>query len=240
METEPQKEPFSYLTADEWGLLMRFLVLVRDNYRKADKATFFLERRAGVTSLQAVTNLRDVLSHLATFLGSDTPIQSRPEQLANAEEHLRRAIIEPYELAIGNVTEKFTPLYEKYKARLLPITERHTALTMAPNQVQVEVELGEIRKLVEKGKNAKGNNRWNDEWEEGVQAWRAAYDKFASLLSELEGKWYAFEQIERDFARDADLAKESKRNTLLHVWGIVATVLLGALAIVVSYLLATR
>ena len=147
---------------------------------------------------------------------------------------------EPYEFAIGDVTEKFTSLYEKYKARLLPVKDRHTALTMALNQVQVEAELGEIRKLVEKGKNAKGNNRWNDEWEEGVRAWRAAYDKFASLLSEVEGKWYTFEQIERDSARNLDRVKQNRKTRLLTVWGIVATVLIGALTIVVSYLLSTR
>jgi hypothetical protein len=79
-------------------LICRFLSLVRDNYAKADKASYFLERRAGVSNACAITNLRDVLSHLATLLDPTTPPDKRADQLSNGEEHLRRAIIEPYEM----------------------------------------------------------------------------------------------------------------------------------------------
>ena len=39
---------------------MAFLALVRDNYKKADKAAYFLERQAGVVNTCSMTNLRDV------------------------------------------------------------------------------------------------------------------------------------------------------------------------------------
>jgi len=201
---------------------MRFLILIRDNYRKADKATFFMERRAGVMNPCAVYNLRDVLSHFATFLDPETPTEDRPDQLASAEEHLRRAIIEPYEIGLADLIKRLEPLYEKYKARFLPIKDRHTALSAAPNQVQVEAALGEINELVQKGKNAKSNNRWDPEWEAGVKGLPEAYEKLVSLHSEMESYWYKYEQLKRD-----------RLQTALAIWSIAMTVLSALL----SYLL---
>ena len=36
MATAPPDQPLSHMNEDERELLMRFLVLIRDNYRKAD------------------------------------------------------------------------------------------------------------------------------------------------------------------------------------------------------------
>jgi hypothetical protein len=240
MTTEPAEDVISQLDADETILLSRFLVLIRDNYRKADKAMFFMERRAGVTNASAVYNVRDVLSHFATFLDSKTSAENRRDQLANAEEHLRRAIIEPYELGLADLTKRLEPLYEKYKARLLPVKDRHTALGAAQNQVQVDAALREINELIQKGKRAKSNNRWDKDWEEGVQAYEEAYEQLAKLNSHMETQLFVFEQIEREFARDVERASQNKKQTLLTWWGIVATILSCILAIAVSYLLRTR
>jgi phosphoenolpyruvate carboxylase len=93
----------------------RFLILIRDNYPKADRASFFLEEVAGKTSSVAMANLRDVLSHLATALSSDTRPEDLDAQLASAEEHFRRAIQEPYAIALGNLREKFNTVHEEYR-----------------------------------------------------------------------------------------------------------------------------
>jgi hypothetical protein len=71
------EDPLSHLTAEERLTFLRFVVLIRDNYKKADKAAYFLERRAGIVNTCAVFNLRDVLSHLATLLDSATPSERR-------------------------------------------------------------------------------------------------------------------------------------------------------------------
>jgi hypothetical protein len=222
MLSEPPEEPLSHMDGDARKLLMRFLILIRDNYRKADKATFFMERRAGVMNPCAIYNLRDVLSHFATFLDPEAPPEKRPDQLASAEEHLRRAIIEPYEIGLADLIKRLEPLYEKYKARLLPVKDRHTALNSAPNQVQVDAGLAEINDLVQKGKNAKSNNRWDPDWEAGVKALPEAYEKLASLHSEMEGYWYKYEQLKRD-----------RWQTALAVWSIAMTVL----SVILSYFL---
>jgi hypothetical protein len=219
--TEPPEDSLSYLSDAENKLLNQFLVLIRDNYKKTDKATFYMERRAGVINTCAIYNLRDVLSHFATFLDSRTPAEKRPDQLAGAEEHLRRAIIEPYEIGIASLTEKFEPLYEKYKARLVPVKDRYVALGSAPSTVQVDAEVSEINDLVQRGKNAKGNNRWDSEWEAGMGGLPVAFDKLATLCSKLEGYWDRYEQMRRD-----------KWQTVLTIWSIVATVLALILGVV--------
>src|SRR5258708_36659110 len=111
-------DPTGHLTPEERGLFYRFLVLIRDNYKKADNAGYFLERRAGIGNSCGVFNLRDVLSHLSTLLDPATPANRRPDQLANAEEHLRRAIVEPYEIGLAAITEKFSKTYEIYRETL--------------------------------------------------------------------------------------------------------------------------
>lgn len=139
-------------------LLERFLFLVRDHYRKADEASFFLEQRTGEISVHGMANLRDVLSHLATFLNPRTTREKLPEQIANAEEHLRRAIIEPYETALNKLTLDFEELYRQYTQRVTPVVDAHPALSGAPNTAAVESRLDEIRDLTSNGRLAKAKN----------------------------------------------------------------------------------
>ena len=101
--------------------LQRFLTLIRDSHKLADKATYFIESRAGVSNIYGIANLRDVMSHLAAFLEKDATLAERKEHLVKAEEHTRRAILEAYETAIAELGIKFQYLYDSYKKRLLPV-----------------------------------------------------------------------------------------------------------------------
>jgi hypothetical protein len=206
--------------------LERFLRLIRDGYPKAELATIFLEERAGITNVQSMANVRDALSHLATFLDPILDFDKRNEQVANAEEHFRRAIIEPYQIAVEDITAKVAELYEKYKEFLLPVKDRHPSLQGAPNEVQVNAKLREVQNAVQRAREAKGRNRWDEQWESGVQSYISAFDLLKEVHSDLETYWYRFEQ-----------SKTDKRHTLLHVWGIVATAIALVLGVVVSYLL---
>src|SRR5713101_7239802 len=124
------------------SLVEQFLFLIRDGYPKAELATGFLEERAGIKNVQGIANVRDTLSHLATFLVPAIDNEERAKQIISAEEHLRRAIIEPYQVAVEDfVAKKFEPLYEKYKTHLLPVADRHDSLRTAPNAIQVEATL---------------------------------------------------------------------------------------------------
>ena len=179
-------EILGHLSADEREVFYRFLALIRENYKKADKAAAFLERRAGVANTCGITNLRDVLSHLSSLLDPKTPPDKRQQQLASAEEHLRRAIIEPYELGLADRTDKFTPVYDDYRKRFLPATQGIPGFSSAPNRIAIEGRLAEVDELAEKGKLAKGRNLWDDDWEDGVSSLIDAYAKLADLHGELE------------------------------------------------------
>jgi hypothetical protein len=243
-------------------LVETFLELIRDNYKKADAASLFLEQRTGKANVYGITNLRDVLSHLATLLNSGTPEEKRQEQLTNAEEHLRRAVVEPYETALNTLTVQFDDLYEKYKRDVLPVQDRFPGLQAAPNTGSIEAQLEEVRGLTSNGRLAKAKNLWDPEWEVGVASFIEGYKKLADLHRLLEEYCFKQAQLARDEKNQAELVSlrqqledqgakleaartqldeqgsklqaSSKRGTILTIWGLIATVLLGALGIWVS------
>jgi hypothetical protein len=213
-----------HLSPEEKDIFFRFLVLVRDNYRKADKAAHFLERRANVVNTASMANLRDVLSHLATLLDPSTPADRRRDQLASAEEHLRRAIIEPYEIGLGELTKKFAPAWDSYRGTVLMLTELEGFRT-APTRTEVENRLRDVNDLAEKGKHAKGRNLWDAEWEAGVAGLIEAYDQLSDLFSQIE-----------DWVYKAKQHHTSTHHGWLHKWGIAWTIIGILIGIVITYL----
>ncbi len=218
----PEESPLGHFSSEEVALFYRFLVLVRDNYTKADKAAHFLERRAGVANTCSMANLRDVLSHMATLLDPNTPPDKRSSQLASAEEHLRRAIIEPYEIALGSLSDKFSPTYDGYREKVIPIRETD-GFRSSPNRAAIDGQLEEIDGLAEKGKQAKGRNQWDEEWEIGVASLIDAYTKLAELHGAIE-EW-VYKHNQHQASLEAAAAAETARvtaahHTRLHRWGI--------------------
>ena len=228
----------------EESVVEDFLLLIRNNYSRADKAMFFLEQRSGILNLQAITNVRDVLSHLATMLNPKLTEEQRREQLGNIEEHLRRAIIEPYEIALSDAMEKFSGVHNEYKRLVLPIKADHAALQHAPNAVSIEASLREIGQLTARGRSGKGKNLWNAEWEEGVTSFVEAFDKLAALHIELEGYLFKAQQIEREGGQHREIESlrsevtslrsqakgESRLSTFLHFGGYILAFLFFLLA----------
>jgi hypothetical protein len=51
------EDPLDHFSPEEAKLFVRFLILIRDNYRKADKAAHFLERKGGVAFTTSMANL---------------------------------------------------------------------------------------------------------------------------------------------------------------------------------------
>jgi hypothetical protein len=208
------------------AILESFLILIRDNYKKADEAAFFLENRAGITNVHGITNMRDVLSHLATMLDRKTPPEKKRDQLNNAEEHLRRAVLEPYEVALSKLTAEFKTVYNNYKSQVLPNITEHISMHSAPNIAAVDARMRVIADLAAKGRKAKGKNLWTDEWEAGVISYVEAYDKLTSLRSELEEYCLKHTQI-----------TQSNNSIRLGRLGIALTVIAFILSIVVTVLI---
>lgn len=179
-------------------LIRDFLILIRDNYRLSDQASAFLEHRAGVSNVHAFTNVRDVLSHLCSMLDKNTPKEKKRDQLNNAEEHLRRSILEPYEVGFGKLTADFIEVYESYKENVIPVAGRYSELQDAPDISIVDGQLREIHNLAAKGRSAKGRNLWTPEWESGVASFLDAFDRLSILKAELEGFSYKYRHIKHD------------------------------------------
>jgi len=224
------EDPFKHFSPEEMDLFIRFLVLIRDNYTKADKAAHFLERKAGIAHTCSMANLRDALSHMATLLDPMNPSEKRADQLSSAGEHLRRAIIEPYEIALGALTVKFGPIYDSYREKVLPIRESTEGFGMAPTRPMIEARLQEIDDLAGRGKHAKARNKWDEEWESGVSSLIDAYSKLADLHGELEDLVFRYNQ----HAATQLLTNSSRHHTGLHKWGIFWTILGTVLGIIIG------
>jgi hypothetical protein len=214
--------PTSYLDKKE---LNRFLILIRDSYQMADLANLFLEhncQETPVVNVAALANLRDVLSHFATFLRPGQALEKRKEQLINATEHLRRAILEPYELTYRDNANHFRPLFQRYVEELLPEKDQHPFLLSAPTRHNVESRLNALHTEAEKGRLAKANNAWVPDWEAGIAHYMRAFEELKALVHEVEEHWYKFQQVKKS-------AKDYKHNVLLHYLGIAVTILVFVL-----------
>jgi hypothetical protein len=188
--------PTSYLNEEE---LNRFLVLIRDSYEKADMANMYLEANCQdpTVNVASLANLRDVLSHFATFLRNGLATDRRKEQIINATEHLRRAILEPYELTYRDKVRHFRELFQRYVEELLPEKDQHPFLLSAPTRHNIESRLSALNAEAEKGRLAKGNNEWVPEWEAGIACYLRAFESLKELAREIEDHWYKFQEVTR-------------------------------------------
>jgi len=203
-------------------LLKRFLCLIRDNYPKADAAMYFLEEVAGKSYTMATANLRDVLSHLATMLQPSTSPTDHEAQVTSAEEHFRRAIQEPYAIALGNLRERFRPVYRRY-LKIYPSILKHQKVGLyshAPSVETVQSKYRAIAKLAADGRAAKRRNRVDEQWDKGVAGAIEAFDKLNVLTDELSSILYHFET-----ARQTNISKA------LAIIGLGGTLIFGILSV---------
>jgi hypothetical protein len=126
-------------------------------------------------------------------LNPDFTLVQRAAQLTSAEEHLRRAIVEPYERAIYHRLVIFKPLYKKYKGKVLPNKRRYLRLENAPELTTIDTKLREIRRLMGIGRNSKGRSFSDPMWEEGLKNLIIAYDMLYKLNEEIE-EYYILSQ----------------------------------------------
>jgi hypothetical protein len=192
-------------------LVEEFLCLIRDNYRKAERAIFFLEEHGHMNYAAPIANLRDATSHLASMLDPKTPPANKRAQLENAEEHLRRAILEPYLIVFGRERKVFRQLYARYQEELLPSKNRYPTLANAPERGYVMAQLHRIVELASLGRAAKATNLWNPEWERGVSALVDANAILSDLHSQVKEHWNEYQRILRDDELRKDLAEFKAR-----------------------------
>jgi anti-sigma-K factor RskA len=111
------------------------------------------------------------LSHLASLMDPRTPPEKRRAQIENGEEHLRRAILEPYFIVLGRDRKQSRLLLERYEAELLPVKHEYPTLADAPEMNSINARIQEVARLTKKGRAAKAMNLW-DPRALAFQRWR--------------------------------------------------------------------
>jgi len=182
----------------ERDIVEDFFTLIKIAYPLADKANYFLELETGISGINiGITNERDFLSHLHTVL-NDTSLtyEQRRDQLSTAEEHLRRAIIEPYFKATSHIIdEHISKLYAEYKEKVLSIKDSESTLTSAPSREQVDRQLAEINSARTIAREAKRRNKIDEGWTDGVELLIKSFENVRTLRSTLEDYLARAEQI---------------------------------------------
>jgi hypothetical protein len=189
----------------EMEILHKFLFLFRDHYKKCEKATYFLENRRGIANVPGIANQRDAISHFSTALQMGSTREEQLEQYINAEEHFRRAIFEPYEIAIKARTFQLIDLYEKYKSAVAPVRDRYPLLAEAPAIEDVDSKISQIAVWRDNARDAKGQNAWNATWEKGVEDCVDAFNLADHLYRDLDKFCNIYEQILRDEEREGEI-----------------------------------
>jgi hypothetical protein len=220
----PQQED-DLIFGVERDIVEKFLVLFRDQFRATTQATYFLERKEGEANIGGLANTRDALSHFVRALDPSSTRERRQEQLVTAEEHLRRAIVEPYSLALTYRLNRFNQLYEAYRRDVLPLVGKHPKFRDAPNITTVETVLTHIESLLNKGRDSKALNFQDTDWSAGVAGLIEGYAELYDLYIRVES-YLSVRQAE----------KQANTQTWLAIWGLVMT-LWGLVATVISLVL---
>lgn len=165
----------------EQDLLEEFLVLIRDYWSLVDQANYLLENDVRISGINvAITNQRDAISHFVTFLSNPDRFTSRDriEQIAAAKEHIRRGILESYQIAVAVTLEKILSLILEYKQKILVLND--SVLANAPTLEEIYNKLNIIYNLIKEGRESK-RNRWDDKWELGVEKFMEAFTEIKNL-----------------------------------------------------------
>jgi len=184
----------------EREILIKFLTLIKDKFPIADKANYFLETN-GISGINVtITNQRDILSHLRSCLDSEATREQKLSQLNTAEEHLRRSIIEPYQIAVRIIKDQIQGLLEPYKEKVLSHLfsqkEFQHAIGSAPNMLAIQTKIDTADSLSEEARKAKSRNLWDVMWEEGVRKYVEAFQILTNLKRELEDYLFKATQLE--------------------------------------------
>ena len=81
--------------------LEQMIRLIRERYSIVKKGTKYLENLEREYDLTALANIRDFVSHIETVFREDICDREREANLDQSEEHLRRALVEPYQTALS-------------------------------------------------------------------------------------------------------------------------------------------
>lgn len=133
-------------------------------YPYAKEAILFFETQEGKMSVASITDLRDCFDHLMMAFQNTDNQERQQSEITSSLEHLRRASIEPLELAIENRLYNIEGRYKRlnfYKAFLIPTPSRST--------------VSELITSIQKRLNSARHCKNIEHWEEGIRHLREAH-----------------------------------------------------------------
>jgi hypothetical protein len=180
--------------------LSKALTLIRDKFRLATDATIFLELKTRESGINAgIANQRDATSHLASLLRMDGLDRRTAEaQLNHIEEHLRRAVMEPYERTVQLLQQRLLDQLPLYNERVLSLPGVSESLPDAPTLKQIDACLDAIDRMCTEGRRAKQENSWSDAWDRGVKHFIAAVAELEVLSRDVKDALVKAEQVRRE------------------------------------------
>lgn len=104
-----QEDHQEVTTASENDIATKALAFLRSgNYEAVKQAIIYLETRSGQLQTDAFANLRDVLDHLVAAVQPGISEDELSQQIAETNEHLRRAVMHPFQDIIEERLAKLT------------------------------------------------------------------------------------------------------------------------------------
>lgn len=195
--------------------------IIRIKYRTVKKGTKYLETSEREYDLTALSNIRDFLSHVETAFQEGTPEKARKENIIQSEEHLRRALVESHQTALEARLDKFLEEYDSYDKEHLK-NEKKYGINLTTDHAGMRKNIRRIQEFLYAGRQKKGVNIWNEEWEEGVEDFINGY----KLTVELQDKLKNYK--ENYFGHKLQYDRQ-RRNiilaTVFGVLGILATII---------------
>jgi hypothetical protein len=207
----------------ERDILEKALLIFRDRYHLATQANLVLELYAGTSGINvSITNQRDAVTHLVSLLKADGDRDAQVTQVGNLDEHLRRAVSEPYELAVNVLEDRLATVLQQYKEEVLSLEGYRAVLPGAPTLEELSTMTAAITRQRLEGRFAKTENVWSADYGEGIAKFIGALQALSDLRSRLE--------VYIAQARQLRTAQSSSRqNWLLMILGAVVSAILGAI-----------
>lgn len=198
----------------------QILLMIRDKFEDFDKGTYYLAS-LGYDNDIGYRNIRDMLSHIKTALSKEANRKEKEIQVSLAEEHLRRALVEPYEVGAQEEFKKTRDLYNKFTKLICSIKENEKQFLKAPAEDKLKEQLKSIYRHMETGRKKKSVNLWNSDWEEAVEEFTKAAEKAQEINNHLE--------IDIDLMTHRNIHKQNK---VYFIWALAATILFGIVSVV--------
>jgi hypothetical protein len=211
--------------------LARIMVVMREHYPRVLAANRFFEEETSIHNEVGANNLNDALSHLGTLIerANEMTCEQQGHEVHDFEGHLRRSMMESYELIYRQRMGKVSRLWSEHEALARSLQEEGK-LRGVTDLDELERLRRKCRVLLDRGRAAKRGHNW-DEWKAGTDALSEACQVANQLATALETA------IGRanDYEKDEKRTQSSKRGLTI---SLVVTVVVALIAIPGTYLFA--